>query len=53
MPLPRPLPATLLIANGCLTRREAQAVIREADEASMKLSGVPYGIPLTAARGHD
>ena len=35
----------LLLSERCKTRKQAQEIIKKADEASIKLSGVPFGIP--------
>ncbi len=43
----RELTSSLLKASLCTTREEARRLILKADDASMKLSGTPYGFPMT------
>ena len=37
---------TLLVAQSCKTRKEAQEIIRKADELSKADGGLPFGFPL-------
>ena len=43
----RELTNSLLHASLCNTREEARNIIRKADQASIKLSGLPYGFPMS------
>ena len=46
----RILTSSLLNAEMCSTREQAQQLIARADAASMELSGTPYGFPLSSVR---
>jgi hypothetical protein len=46
MDIKRELTNSLLQASLCNTREEARNIIRKADQASIKLSGLPYGFPM-------
>jgi len=46
------LTSTLLRAALCKNREEARECIRTADNASMKLSGTPYGFPMNIVTHH-
>ena len=42
----RNLTNSLLAASLFKTREEARKIIKKADEASIELSGLPYGFPM-------
>ena len=46
MDIKRELTNSLLQASLCTTREDARKIIKRADQASIKMSGLPYGFPM-------